>query len=127
VQLARKLSPLKESPLFNFLAYPRSILFSFAVVAVSITAAAQDIDRVKKVFEGANDRMMHGMMMELTEDADKNFAMMMIPHHRGAIDMAKLELQYVKDPHLRAMAEKIMAAQEAEIAELKKWQQDQGM
>ena len=45
----------------------------------------------------------------------------------GAIAMAKAELQYGKDSTLRAMAEKIIAAQEAEIAELKKWQQEHGM
>jgi uncharacterized protein (DUF305 family) len=67
------------------------------------------------------------MMMEPSGDPDKDFAMMMIPHHQGAIDMAKVELQYGKDQQLRAMAEKIIAAQEAEIAELKKWQQEHGM
>lgn len=65
--------------------------------------------------------------MDPSGDADKDFAMMMVPHHEGAIDMAKLELQHGKDPQLRAMAEKIIAAQEAEIAELKKWQQEKGM
>jgi uncharacterized protein (DUF305 family) len=82
---------------------------------------------VKKAFKEANDKMMHGMMMEPSGNADKDFAMMMIPHHEGAIDMAKVQLQYGKDPQLRAMAEKIIAAQEAEIAELKKWQQEHAM
>jgi uncharacterized protein (DUF305 family) len=71
--------------------------------------------------------MHQAMTMEPSGDADKDFAMMMVPHHEGAIDMAKLELQHGKDPQLRAMAEKIIAAQEAEIAELKKWQQEKGM
>ena len=46
---------------------------------------------------------------------------MMIPHHQGAIDMAKVELQHGMDPELKAMAEKIIADQEREIAELKEW------
>lgn len=58
----------------------------------------------------------------MSGNADKDFAMMMIPHHQGAIDMAKVELQHGKDPKLRAMAEMIVKAQEKEIAELKAWQ-----
>jgi uncharacterized protein (DUF305 family) len=101
-------------------------VLAFAVAAVSTAAAAQDSDQVKKAFNDASDKMHQAMMMETSGDADKDFAMM-IPHHEGAIDMAKLQLQYGKDPQLRAMAEKIIAAQEAEIAELKKWQEEHPM
>ena len=52
--------------------------------------------------------------------------MMMIPHHQSAIDMAKVQLEQGDDPQLRAMAEKIIAAQEKEIEELEAWQADYG-
>lgn len=104
-----------------------TVFFNIALAGTSLMAMAQSTDEVKKAFKHANDKMHQAMMMEPSGDADKDFAMMMIPHHEGAIEMAKLELQYGKDPQLRAMAEKIIAAQEAEIAELKKWQQEHPM
>jgi uncharacterized protein (DUF305 family) len=60
--------------------------------------------------------------MEMTGDADKDFVMMMIPHHQAAIDMAKVELQEGKDPKIKKMAQMIIRAQEKEIAEMKRWQ-----
>ena len=58
----------------------------------------------------------------MTGDPDRDFVGMMMPHHQGAIDMAKVELTYGKDPVLRRMATGIVAAQEKEIAEMKAWQ-----
>jgi uncharacterized protein (DUF305 family) len=67
-----------------------------------------------------------GMKAPMTGDADKDFVMMMIPHHQGAIDMAKVELQYGKDPMLRKLAQDIIAAQEKEIADMKAWRAKNG-
>ena len=46
---------------------------------------------------------------------DHDFAAMMIPHHQGAIDMAKVELLYGKDPVLRRIAQEIIVTQQQKI------------
>jgi uncharacterized protein (DUF305 family) len=52
----------------------------------------------------------------MTGDADHDFAAMMIPHHQGAIDMAKAELLHGKNPVLRRLAQEIIVTQGSEIA-----------
>ena len=64
----------------------------------------------------AMDRMDSAMMAaKLKNDPDRDFAAMMIPHHQGAIDMAKVELIYGRDPVLRRLAEGIIVEQQQEI------------
>jgi uncharacterized protein (DUF305 family) len=74
-----------------------------------------------KAYMEAHQQMMSNMSMKMTGNADRDFAMMMIPHHQGAIDMAKAELQHGDDPELKKMAQKIIDDQQKEIAELKAW------
>lgn len=62
--------------------------------------------------------MMAGVMIK---DPDTAFACAMIPHHQGAIDMARVVLKHGKDSSIRAMAETVIRAQEKEIGELKAW------
>ncbi len=57
----------------------------------------------------------------MTGDPDHDFVVMMIPHHQGAVDMAKFELQHGQDPELRKLAHDIVAAQNKEIALMKRW------
>jgi hypothetical protein len=74
-----------------------------------------------KAFEAANEKMHKDMTMSFTGDTDVDFVTGMIPHHQGAIDMAKVELQYGKDPEIRKLAEDVIKAQESEIAFMNAW------
>jgi uncharacterized protein (DUF305 family) len=69
-----------------------------------------------KTFETANQKMHSGMSMSFAGNTDIDFGQGMIPHHQGAIAMAKVKLQYVKDPEIRKLVAKdIIKAQEIEI------------
>ena len=109
-------------------------LVAFAISAPAAIAQMQGMDMQKmmqmmmpapndaastKDFKQSHMNMMKNMNMEFSGDADVDFARSMIPHHQGAIDMAKLELKYGKDPELRQMAEKMIKDQEKEQKDLK--------
>lgn len=61
------------------------------------------------------ERMHRDMMVAPSGDPDRDFAAMMIPHHQGAVDMARIQLQFGKDPVLRRLAEGIIVEQLHEI------------
>jgi uncharacterized protein (DUF305 family) len=65
--------------------------------------------------------MHHSMMIDYSGDPDVDFVRGMIPHQRGAVEMAKVELKYGKDPELRKLAEGIISAQKSEIKMMQTW------
>lgn len=77
-------------------------------------------------FAKANAATHSAMNIEFTGNADVDFAKGMIPHHQGAVEMAKIVLEFGKDPELRKLAEDIIKAQETEIAFMKSWLEKNG-
>lgn len=69
--------------------------------------------------DAAMTRMMADMSVKPTGDVDHDFVEMMIPHHQGAIDMAKTLLKYGKNEQLRRLAQEIIVTQQQEIAAMR--------
>ena len=103
----------------------KQLFLAAAIAALPFAALAQPMDHgamAGDAMSEAHRKMMEAMQaVQPTGDIDKDFVLMMIPHHQGAIDMAKAELAHGKDETLRAMAEGIVTAQEKEIGEMEAW------
>jgi uncharacterized protein (DUF305 family) len=55
----------------------------------------------------------------MTGDPDQDFLAMMVPHHEGAVEMARLVLVSGRDPLVRRLAEEIIASQQAELVSMR--------
>ena len=74
----------------------------------------------KREMDAGMQRMMHGMHASgYSGNADADFLAMMIPHHEGAVEMARLALVHGRDPATRRLAEDIIAGQSTEIAAMR--------
>ena len=99
-------------------AMPAAPAMDHSKMAMPMPADASD---ATKAYAAANAKMHTNMTLAYTGDADKDFIQGMLPHHQGAVEMAKIELQYGKDPKARKLARGIIKAQNDEIAWMKGW------
>jgi uncharacterized protein (DUF305 family) len=95
------------------------------MMAIGVVAGAQ-MDSSATSFmhsmEQSMTRMDSGMKSApMNGNADHDFVTMMMPHHQGAIDMAKAELSYGRDPVMRRLAEEIIVDQQSEIQAMQLW------
>lgn len=68
------------------------------------------------------NHMMHqNMMIDYTGESDVDFMVGMIPHHQGALDMARVVLEHGKDRRVKQLAQQILSAQVGEIYGMKLW------
>src|SRR5450432_4115718 len=61
-----------------------------------------------------------------TGDSGVDFVGLMLPHHQAAIDMAKAQLVYGKDPQMRRLAQEIITDQQSEIELMRLWLKQRG-
>lgn len=78
-------------------------------------------------YRQANETMHRNMDITFSGNADIDFVRGMIPHHQGAIDMAKVALQHAKDEQIRKWAQDVIREQEREIAEMQAWLKNKGV
>lgn len=74
-----------------------------------------------EALKAANAHMHHAMDIELTGNPDADFVRSMIPHHEGAIEMARIVIEHGSDPEVLQLAQRIVADQEREIAQMQRW------
>lgn len=92
---------------------------------IAVTAASQMLPSAAQFMQATNasmERMDREMAAApMNGNVDHDFATMMMPHHQGAINMAKAELTYGKDPVMRRLAQEIIVDQESEIDAMQLW------
>jgi len=105
----------------------------FVVIALATSASgavAQNAQRGSestKAFKAADMSMMKNMdAAPYTGNPDVDFRTHMIPHHQGAIAMAKVGLKYATDAETKKMAQKIIDDQEKEVADMQAWLKKNG-
>ncbi len=89
--------------------------------------ASSNAKTVIEAYEEINEQMHADMNTPLTGDADADFMRGMIPHHEGAIEMAKVLLRYGADAELRKLGEAVARSQTDEVVMMIGWLRGKGL
>ena len=103
------------------------LLAALALPAVAAPPASPDSAAFLSESDTAMTKMMYDMAVKPGGNVDEDFVRSMIPHHQGAIDMAKVALQHAKDEQIRKLATDVIREQEREIAEMQAWLKKNGV
>lgn len=98
-----------------------SVLAGSAVSHDDHVSGADEADQAAQAFEDANQRMHHDMAIHPSGNVDMDFARGMLAHHRGAVDMARIELEHGSDEQMRKLARDVIDTQQKEIDLLERW------
>ena len=85
------------------------------------SGAGADMNAMTRELDAAMAAMHKNMAVPYTGDADLDFLRGMIPHHQGAVEMAKIQLKYGQDSQVKRLAREIIRAQEYEIGLMQRW------
>jgi uncharacterized protein (DUF305 family) len=90
-------------------------------------AETQAADPSWSAMSASMDKMHTAMAaVEPSGNSDVNFVRLMLPHHQAAIEMAKTQLLYGKDPQMRRLAQEIITDQQSEIQLMQLWLKQNG-
>jgi uncharacterized protein (DUF305 family) len=109
----------------------KPLLVTALILALVLPTAAQEMkmdhggmatdSAATTAYKAANMDMHSAMEIDYSGDADIDFVRGMIPHHQGAIAMAKVVLEHGADPGIKKLAQDVITAQEGEIAWMQDW------
>ena len=117
----------RSTSAFHRLSLAVAIIFGLGMPAHAQTAEPMTMDMSEgagpstAAYEAAMNSMMSKMMIPYSGNADVDFIRGMIPHHQGAVDNARIVLEFGKDPEVLKFAQGVIDAQEAEIKWMTDW------
>lgn len=97
------------------------LIFMSCAVSQQESAPAPTVAPTQPTEQAGHEKMAEEEMVEA--EFDQMFIDMMVPHHQGAVEMARLAQERAERPEIRQMAEEVIKAQDAEIEQMRQWRQ----